>query len=343
VIAAPAFYAARLGPPFVSHETALDAHLPRPLRLAAARSGLVRGLALGWLARSGVGVALIRRERGSLPALLVCALPPARRSVFVLELIRRPLPRSWWRRALYRLWWRAVENPALGRGMVAAQVMTRWERDEYARHYRLDPRRIHHVPWALREGDGPDPEPISDSARTVFSSGRTACDWETLFQAAAGRAWDLSVICSQKDADRVRALATEVTAKVRVETPWPVHDAILRQAAVCAIAIEDRGLSAGHVRLMSAVEAGIAVVCSDVPSVEGYVEAGDTAVLVPPTDPVAFGRAVDLLLGDPPRRRQLRDAARSRADAWTYREYFDRIRGLIAQAPAASAGHEAGA
>jgi hypothetical protein len=332
VIAAPAFYAERLDQRFDSHERALESTLPAPLRPLAARPGLFRGLALGWLARRGDRVALIRRQRGSLPALLVCALPPARRRIFVLELIRRPLPRSWWRRALYRLWWRAVENPALARGMAAGQVMTEWERDEYARHYGLDPRRIHHVPWAWREGGSEAPAPIREDARAVFSSGRTACDWKTLFEAAAGRGWQLSVICSHRDADEVRARATEVPAVVRVETPWAVHDAALREAAVCAISVSDRGLSAGHVRLMSAVEAGVPVVCTDVPSLDGYIEPGETAVLVPAGDPLALGREVDSLLDDPERRRRLRDAARARADAWTYREYFETIGDLIAAA-----------
>lgn len=332
MIAAPEFYARRLGPPFVSHEKALDTRLPRPLRLAAARSGLVRGLALGWLARRGVGVAVIRRERGSLPALWVCALPPVRRSVFVLELIRRPLPPSRWRRWLYGIWWRLVETPALRRGASGAQVMTVWERDEYAAHYGLDRALVEHVPWAWSEGEEREPAPIRDSASEVFCSGRTACDWETLFAAATGSSWRLVVVCSQKDAPRVRVLAAAREAEVHVEIPWEVHDRLLRSAAVCVLAIEDRGLSAGHVRLMAAVEAGVPVVATDVRSLEGYAVAGETAVLVPAAAPRELRERVDGLLADPDGRRRIRDAALERARGWTYADYFERIRAVVFEA-----------
>ncbi len=324
MIGVPEFYAGRLGAGFVSHDELLRARLRSPLAALACRSSLVRGLALGWIARRGGGIAVIRRERGSLPALLVCGLPPARRRVFVLELIRRPLPGTGWRRMLYHLWWRAVEVPALRRGMSAAQVMSAWEGDEYAAHYGLDRSRLVHVPWAFREGGHGEPAAIEEGSRAVFCSGRTACDWETVF-AAASPDWELVVACSPSDAARVRELAAPVGAEVAVELPWDEHDRRLRAAAVYVIAILEREMSAGQVRLMAAVEAGVPVVASRVPALDGYVVEGETAELVAPADPDALRRAVGALLGDPGRRRRLRDAARERADAWTYSDYFERL------------------
>jgi hypothetical protein len=327
--AAPDFYAERLGEPFVSHRDLLRARLPRPLHGLVSRPGLLQGIALGWLARRGNGVAVIRRERGSLPALLVCALPPARRRVFVLELIRRPLPLTAWRRVLYRVWWHGIENPAIRRGMAAAQVMTEWERQEYADHYGIDRAGVHHVPWPLCEHPGGSPEAVDDGADAVFASGRTACDWETLFAAASGGGWSLTVVCSGRDQGRVRALAAGGGAEVHVEIPWAEHDRLLRAAAICAIPIEDRGLSAGHVRLMTAVEAGIPVVATEVRSLDGYLVPGETAVVVPAADSEAMRAAIEGLLADPDRRRRIRDAALVRARAWTYADYFARIATLI--------------
>lgn len=332
MIAAPRFYAEHLGPPFTAIEDALAARVWRPLAMGCARSGLLRGLVVGVRARRGAGAAVIRRERGTLPALAVCALPPARPAIFVLELIRRPPPRSAWRRSLYRVWWRAIECPLLQRGMAAGQVMTEWEAQEYSRHYGLDPRRLDHIPWPLREGGERPPEPIDDARATrVFASGRTACDWETLFAAAAGSEWDLVVACSARDAGRVRALAVATAAAVHVEVPWDEHDRMLRESAVFVLAISDRGLSAGHVRLMAAVEAGIAVVASDIRSLDEYAVDGETAVLVPAADPVALRSSVDGLLADPGRRRVLRDEARARADRWSYADYFPALRGAISR------------
>jgi len=337
VIGAPGFYAERLGPGAVTHQELIAARLGRPLAALAARSATARGLLLGLLARRGEHVAVIRRERGTLPALLACALPPARPRVFVLELLRRPRPRTAWRRLADRAWRLAVERPLLRRGMARGQVMTAWERREYAAAYRLDTERLELVPWAWREGGDAPPAELAPGSRAVFSSGRSACDWETLFAAAVGRDWELTVVCSAADAARVRALASGCSARVLVEVPWAEHDRELRGAAVCAIALADRALSAGQVRLMAAVEAGVAVVCSDVASLDGYVVAGETAETVPPGDPVALGERVDGLLADPDRRRALRDAARARAGTWTYADYFARLRALIESASGARA------
>ncbi len=331
MIGAPRFYAEGFGSPAVALEELLAERLPRPLRALTRKSALTRGIALGVLARRGCRVAVIRRQRGSLPALLVAGLPPASRSIFVLELIRRPRPRAAGRRALWWLWWRLVERPALRRGMAAAQVMTAWEHDEYAAHYALDSARIHHVAWALCETGRSEPAPIRGAAGIVFSSGRTATDWETLFAAADESGWRLVVVCSRKDLARVGALAAKVGAEVHSELPWAEHDRLLRGADVCAIALTDRGLSSGHARLMSAVEAGVPVVATSVRSLEGYTVPGETAIVVEPGDPVRLRDAIDGLLADPDLRLALRDAARERASRWTYAAYFSRLRSLIEQ------------
>jgi glycosyltransferase involved in cell wall biosynthesis len=329
VAAAPRFYFGRLGEPFVSHEEAIARGLPRWIRALARRPGLVQGLALGVLARRSYTVALIRRDRGTLPALLVAALPPARRRIFVLELLRRPLPRTAWRRVLYRIWWKLIETPALRRGMAGAQVMTEWERDAYADHYGLDRDRLYIVRWALRAGGEPPPPEVRDGDRAVFASGRTACDWPTLFAAAERADWELTVVCSQRDRVEVERLAERVPAEVFTELPEEEHERLLRRAAVSAIVLEDRGLSAGQVRLMTSVSAGVPVVATRVRSLEGYVADGETAILVPAADPDRLRAGIDRLLAHPALRLRLRDAALSRAEGWTYADYFTTLRGLI--------------
>ena len=114
--------------------------------------------------------------------------------------------------------------------------------------------------------------PIAEHADRVFASGRTACDWETLFGAATAAEWELTVVCAAKDRERVERLARG-RGEIHVEIPWAEHERLLRDRDLCVIAIEDRGLSAGHVRLMAAVEAGVPVVATDVPSLDGYAVA----------------------------------------------------------------------
>jgi glycosyltransferase involved in cell wall biosynthesis len=217
--------------------------------------------------------------------------------------------------------------------MAGGQVMTEWERDEYAAAYGLGPDRFTLVRWPLREGGDAPPAAIEPESRRVFSSGRTACDWPTLFAAAAAADWELTVVCSDADTAAVRGLAAgRANVRVEVELPWAEHDRLLRASAVCVIAIADRGLSAGQVRLMSAVEAGVAVVATAARALDEYVVDGETAIVVPSADPAAMRSAVDALLADPARRQELRDRARERASAWTYAEYFARLREVVGEA-----------
>lgn len=332
MISAPRWYADGLGQPFVADEDAIGAALPGALGKLVARFPLTRGLALGVLSRRGHGVVLIRRARGSLPALAVAALPPARPRIFALELLRRPAPRRTWRRAAAGVFSRLVEAPLLRRALAGAQVMTPWEREEYAAHYRLPPRLLYCVGWPLREGGSGSLTTIREHGREVFSSGRSASDWETLFAAARGASWNLRVACSRRELRRVTELARRVGARVVPEPPWSQHDRLLRTSDLYAIVLKERPLSSGQARLMSAVEAGVPVVATSVRALEGYVIAGETAATVPSGDARALRTTIDALLAAPARRRRLRDAALARAGDWTYADYFAALRGAIGAA-----------
>lgn len=71
--------------------------------------------------------------------------------------------------------------------------------------------------------------------------------------------------------------------------------------------------------VIEALSAGVPIVASDIQAISAMIEDGVHGRLLPMTDPVAFADAIEELLGDPERRRQISDANRSRA-----RERFDR-------------------
>ncbi len=202
-------------------------------------------------------------------------------------------------------------------------------------HTASTPRRVSLIAWPRREGGDTAPAEIEPGSRRVFSSGRTACDWETLFAAASSADWELTVVCSEADAARVHGLAADLEGcrvEVEVELPWAEHERRLRGSAVCAIVIADAGMSAGQVRLMSAVEAGVPVVATAARALDEHVVAGETAIVVAPADPPALRAAVDGLLADPSRRRELRECARERAADSTYAHYFAQLREAIGDA-----------
>jgi phosphatidylinositol alpha-1,6-mannosyltransferase len=65
---------------------------------------------------------------------------------------------------------------------------------------------------------------------------------------------------------------------------------------------------------LEAAAAGLAVVASDIPGVREAVVDGVSGVLVPPGDPDALARAIEELLGDTARRRQLGKQGRARVE-----------------------------
>jgi glycosyltransferase involved in cell wall biosynthesis len=197
---------------------------------------------------------------------------------------------------------------------------------------------VRRIDWARSTG-APQP-PAPGPRRGVLSSGRAWCDWETLFAAAAGREWPLTIVCAESDRARVAALNRDGRARVLTELPRDQHDRLLSGAAVYAIALRDDAPSAGHVRLMAATDAGTAVVATRVATLEGYLEDGVTARTVAPGRPSALREAIEALLGSPDERRRLTDGARAAARQWTYREYFAAVGALIDDAlgPSSTSG-----
>jgi glycosyltransferase involved in cell wall biosynthesis len=337
VVPVPGWYAAMIGPPCAPLEEAVarrfgrDGRVPAWLERAARRFGPVAG-ALVWVAtRDAPAVGLIRNSPGTGTVLALDALRPRRRRrrrIVLFEFIGHEPSRRAPVRIARRAWaW--LEGLAMRRSVAAAHVLTEGERGPYARLYRLPVERFRHVPWPLSRTGAEIPAAPEDSRRVV-SSGRAYCDWDTLLAAAAGRDWELTLICGEEEHAQVREKAAGIAAEVLCELTREEHDARLREAAVYALVLRETAVSAGQVRLTAAVDSGTPVVAAAVPALDGYAEKG-TAVLVPPADPEALGGAVDRLLADRSERLRLREAAIARARGWTYEDYFGAMGELLAE------------
>lgn len=328
-LVAPAWYAQGLGTPVISFEDAL-ASQPRMVRALSERFAPFRGVALALLSRQGV-IAVVKGAPGSLAALVTCALVGKPRRVVVLEFIHRPESSSRLRGLLREAARRLVEAPSLRRAMAVGHTLTATEGPKYAGDYGVDPECFVQVRWPLcRTGEGAL-SAIHSGRRRVLSSGRAGSDWETLFQAAEGSDWELTAICSRLDEQKVRSLSSG-RARILAEIDRGAHDEILRESDVYVMPLKERGVSAGHVRLMAAVDAGVPIVASGIRALIEYVIPGETAITVPPGAPAELKREVDALLDDEERRRSLRDAALHQARGWTYEHYFERLRALMTAA-----------
>jgi hypothetical protein len=331
------WYAEMLGHPFVALEDVLRPRLPESIVGAVTRVGALRGLALGLLAYRASAVGMTKNTPGMLVAAAIAAVRPERSRLVLLEFIRRPLPQRRWKRALYLARFRLVERPLVRRGVAAGQVLTQMEMDRYPALYGIPASRLRLVPWALRAERDELPEPRVGPEPGVLSSGRTSCDWETLFAAAAGRPWPLTVVCAPHDLDRMNALNRDGRARVSCEVSGDEYRDLLRASGAYALVLMEEGSSAGHGRLRAAVDAGVPIVASRVRALEGYVEDGETALLVPPRDPEALRSAIEAVLADHELATRLREGAVAHAGRWTYGDYFDAVRGLLM--PGGKAGH----
>lgn len=330
-VLAPDWHAAEIGPPCTSIEDALATRYGSVLRRAARKLPLLRGLLIYRVARRFDRVGLVQKSPGSLTFTVLEAWIGRRRDRLVLLTF---LPREPSRRPLVNLALRArfvlIERPAVRRAMRAGHVLTPSEQSRYAARYRVPRARFHLIRWALSargEAEVPDrPRPAR-----VVSSGRASCDWETLFAAARRASWPLTVICGARDGPRVHALNHDGRAQVFVELSHQEHDRILRESAIYVLCLRDEGPSAGHVRLLAAVDAGLAVVASDVPGLIGYVEPEVCTVVVPPGDPSRLATAIDSLIADPDRRAELARRAAARASQWTYDDMWGALRRLLTE------------
>jgi glycosyltransferase involved in cell wall biosynthesis len=243
--------------------------------------------------RAGGPHALIVTQLGR-PVWPLVALEAIRgRRRLILTQLMRSRPVQWHHRLAFRLRL-FVFRQLLRRTVAAAHVLSSWERDECARLLGIPRDRIRFIPLPLMPVD-PGP---ADRGGYVVSSGRAACDWETLFQAAAGSDWPLVVVCSKHDAARVAKLNRSGRATVHVDIPREEHQRLVAHASVYVAALAEITVSSGQVRVMDAHRVLTPVVATNVRGLSDYLVPNESALVVEPGDAAALRDAVNRLLSD---------------------------------------------
>ena len=315
---------------------------PARMRPLVWRSGPLQTLTLLIAARQHPVIATIRRDPGWRSLLLLSALLHRSPKLVVLHFADYPdRPAGVGR--LIDAAWRPVERWALRRAMLRCQVLSAWESELYSQRYGIERERFCFVPFAWRHpAPGDRPSFRAASGRVgVISAGRTSCDWPTLFEAAEGQPWALTVVCQAVDRPLVDRLNRNNRAEVRTDMPAPEVHRLLEEAAVSVIATYEGGISQGHVRLCASTDAGVPVIASRTRSLEGYVEDGRTALLVPPGNASALRDAVNRYLEDPEARDQMAQAAWNRAERWTWEDYLSALSELLRTEPGQAASMRA--
>jgi hypothetical protein len=321
-------------PGIFSIDEEIGARYPWAVRLAQ-RFGIVRGLLISAIARRAPRVVCPMYSRGiGMFLLLEAMLGRGGRRVYLVEFIR-PAPsgllghlKEWLHCSFCRL--------VFPRTLAALQVMTQWEIDAYARKYRLPRTLFHYIPFPMMLNPAGLPAQAPSQGAKVLCSGRAACDWETLFAAASGADWELTVVCSREDRRRVESLNASAGGRALVlsEVSAIRHEQLLRECDVYALVLWEQHASSGQVRLARAVEAGIPVVASSVRGLEGYLEDGVTGIAVAPGDAGALRQAIDALLRNPAARMRLRSVAYAALQPRTLACYIREIKAFCLQGAA---------
>jgi hypothetical protein len=210
-------------------------------------------------------------------------------------------------------------------------VLTERERSHYGKLFEIPEERFVFIPWPKRLRNDRFVEalmPKSDE-RLIVSSGREACDWETLIKAAEGQDWHLRIICGRRDLPRVKRLNRNGVADVLCDITREEHESQVRRAVVYVLSLLERERSSGHVRIGDVTRAGTPIVATAVKGIEGYIDDGETGLLVPPGDVSLLRAAVNRLLTDAPYRRSLAKNAFDRAANNTREDYMEKIGVLI--------------
>ena len=329
------WYAAEMPDTCVS----LDALLTdRPiLRRLCGMVGLVRALALFWLGRrfpvvvtkfhplTGMAVPLLEAAAGRRRLIFLEFITPLERATHMGGLGRAVS-------ALYCFYLRFVVAPVLRRCLKSAQVMTAWEGDRYAEIYNIPAERFRLIPWSLNQGEWEPRDPKRDQGPLmVLSSGRTACDWDTLFAAARGGTWPLTVICGADERARVDRLNADGRATVLSEISLAEHADHIRRATLYVLCLHEIGASSGQIRLGNCNEIGTPVVATRVMGLAPYLVEGVNAETVAPGDADALRRTIDRLVASPEHRRDLALRAQAHSLSFTRADQFRMIAGLATE------------
>ncbi|MDP9342207.1 MAG: glycosyltransferase family 4 protein [Actinomycetota bacterium] len=161
------------------------------------------------------------------------------------------------------------------------------------------------------------------------------------FARLAGELPDLHLVVAGDGRDRgaVDALPPEVRSRVTMLGAVP-HAALPAYHAAADVYVAPAlGQESFGMVLVEAMAAGVPVVASDIAGYREVVHNGEDGLLVPPGDPAALAGAVRRVLEGPGLSTHLREAGRTRAQAYSWDRVTEQIESIYAEV----LGHRAGA
>lgn len=207
-------------------------------------------------------------------------------------------------------------------------VTSEWEAEHYGESLGLGQSRVSFCPLGWYDsGQLEVGSRTSPGDRFVFASGRSYRDYATL--AAAVRGLECRVVVNARKFS-VRGIQFPPQVEVNDLLPAPEFWRLLARSWFVVVPLVDVPHAAGDSHIVQAMAAGKAVIATQGPSAETYVEDGVTGLLVPPRDPNRLREAMRCLLDHPEEAERMgRNARRRYEEQHTFEAFARRTRALL--------------
>jgi glycosyltransferase involved in cell wall biosynthesis len=170
------------------------------------------------------------------------------------------------------------------------------ERTLYSEYFGLDPSRFDVQLWGIEKPFVPENSPRIIDGDYVCAVGSEGRDYKTLFAAARLTPGIRYVIVTRPY--NIPSLPVPENVKLLVNIPSDECWILVNQSRILLVPLRDSEVPCGHVTLVAGMHLRKAMIVTDSAGVADYVRNGGNAVLIPPKDPQALGRAVEALLED---------------------------------------------
>jgi glycosyltransferase involved in cell wall biosynthesis len=204
-------------------------------------------------------------------------------------------------------------------------VFSRFERDLYARTFRLSLDRIDFLPWAVNPPTVEAPDVPLEYGHYVCAIGGNARDYATLMEAATRLPQVHFVLVVRPDS--LRGLSIPANVTVHVNLPFSKTMNILAFADFMVLPLLHSEVPCGHVTLVAAMHLGKAFVITKSVGVKDYVNVEENALQVEAGSATELATAVERLWDDAALRTRLGENGRVFATRYcTERQTVDYFR-----------------
>jgi glycosyltransferase involved in cell wall biosynthesis len=176
-------------------------------------------------------------------------------------------------------------------------VFSRFERELYAKTFRLSLERLDFIPWAVSPPTLESPDVPVETGRYVCAIGGNARDYATLLKAAARLPQMHFVLVVRPES--LRGLTVPANATVHVNIPFGKAMNILAFSDFMVLPLLHSEVPCGHVTLVAAMHLGKAFVITKSAGVKDYVHAESNALEVEAGSVTDLAAAMDRLWNDP--------------------------------------------